>query len=68
MTIPNMLLNVPTAAPETRFFSGDWGSLESNILRKEIKKEEDKFDLILTSETIYNIENQSKLISIFKTN
>ena len=33
---------------------------------KEIISEEDKFDLILTSETIYNEENQSKLVSIFK--
>ena len=28
--------------------------------------EEGKFDLILTSETIYNTSNQHKLISIFK--
>lgn len=49
-----------------RFFSGDWGSLASDILSTEITKEEDKYDLILTSETIYNVANHSKLISIFK--
>jgi len=65
VTIPNMLLNVPEEASETRFFSGDWGDF-GNILEKELKKEEDKFDLILTSETIYNIENQEKLVNIFR--
>ena len=67
ITIPNVLLNVPaTEVKETRFFSGDWQSLEENFLRKEITEESAKFDLILTSETIYNQENQSKLVSIFK--
>jgi len=65
VTIPNTLLNVPSDPLETRFFSGDWGTLETNILEKEIKNENEKFDLILTSETIYNVENQSKLVSIF---
>ena len=45
-----------------RFFSGDWSDLEKNFLAKENKK----FDLILTSETIYNVDNQSKLVSIFQ--
>ena len=67
ITIPNVLLNVPsTEKTVTRFFSGDWQSLEENFLRKEITEESAKFDLILTSETIYNEENQSKLVSIFK--
>lgn len=48
-----------------RFFSGDWASLEG-LLSSELKEEEEKFDLILTSETIYNVDNQPKLISIFK--
>ena len=46
-----------------RFFCGDWGSL-AKLLSEELGKE--KFDLILTSETIYNLENQPKLVSIFK--
>ena len=64
ITIPNTLLNSPSG--KARFFSGDWRSFEDNFLAKEIISEEDKFDLILTSETIYNEENQSKLVSIFK--
>ena len=67
ITIPNVLLNVPAGEKTvTRFFSGDWRSLEENFLSKEIVAESLKFDLILTSETIYNVENQPKLVSIFK--
>ena len=71
MTIPNTILNTSSSdddkiKPETRFFSGDWTSLEREFLSREIISEEQKFDLILTSETIYNTENQSKLVSIFK--
>ena len=71
LTIPNALLNLPSSpgssdsdavAEKCRFFSGDWSDLEENFLAKENKK----FDLILTSETIYNVDNQSKLVSIFK--
>jgi hypothetical protein len=70
--MPNVLLNIPMTTmtnsgdspspPETRFFAGDWASLLTNILGKENRK----YDLILTSETIYNIDNQAKLIAIFK--
>ena len=49
----------------SRFFSGDWGSLEK-LLLAEIVNEESKFDLILTSETIYNKDNQTKLVNMFK--
>ena len=71
MTIPNTILNTSSSdddkiKPETRFFSGDWTSLGQEFLSREIISEEQKFDLILTSETIYNTENQSKLVSIFK--
>ena len=67
ITIPNVLLNIPSDKKTvTRFFSGDWRSFEENFLSKEITDESLKFDLILTSETIYNVENQSKLVSIFK--
>ena len=69
LTIPNVLLNVPNAPedggsggvvrPECRFFSGAWGSLEEILPTS-------KYDLILTSETIYNLENQSTLLSLFQ--
>ena len=48
-----------------RFFAGDWKSFEE-LVAPEMLREETKFDLILTSETIYNMKNQHKLISIFK--
>lgn len=68
LTIPNVLLNAPKEGegstedgvrPECRFFSGDWRSLEE-ILPSS------KYDLILTSETIYNLENQETLLSLFQ--
>jgi len=65
ITMPNTLLNVPKNPAKTRFFAGDWESFEE-IVSPEIFGEEEKFDLILTSETIYNTSNQHKLISIFK--
>jgi len=52
----------PVEEKNCRFLSGDWSDLEKNFLAKENKK----FDLILTSETIYNVDNQSKLVSIFQ--
>jgi len=68
ITIPNLLLNTPETTDQIRhrFFSGDWRSFETNILKKELNSEEMKFDTILTSETIYNQDNQEKLVSIFK--
>ena len=68
LTIPNVLLNAPTeeegssgggVRPECRFFSGDWKSLEEILPLS-------KYDLILTSETIYNLENQGTLLSLFQ--
>jgi len=65
ITMPNTLLNVPKDPAKTRFFAGDWKSFEQ-LVAPEMFREEGKFDLILTSETIYNTKNQHKLISIFK--
>ncbi len=77
LTMPNVLLNVPTTTetddgtsptpPETRFFAGDWAALDTDILAPCcMDNEAKKYDLILTSETIYNVDNQAKLIAIFK--
>ena len=53
ITIPNVLLNKETSHEvEMKFFAGDWGCLPSLL---------DTYDVILTSETIYNPENYSKL-------
>nr|SVE94460.1 EOG090X0C09 [Simocephalus serrulatus] len=58
VTIPNVILNEPkNAKGKTKFFAGDWGSLITKL---------DSYDVILTSETIYNPENYSKLLSIFE--
>ena len=60
ITIPNAALN--TSETKTRFFSGDW----TDFLAK-MNQESTKYDLILTSETIYEVANYSKLIDIFDT-
>jgi predicted nicotinamide N-methyase len=64
ITIPNVLLNAPNvdddAAAESRFLSGDWLPVETMLLAQKRK-----YDLILTSETIYNTANHKKLISLF---
>jgi len=66
ITMANCELNAEDWQKNSRFFSGDWASLENEIFSKEIADESLKFDMILTSETIYNTTNHEKLISIFK--
>nr|SVE71271.1 EOG090X0C09 [Daphnia similis]SVE71903.1 EOG090X0C09 [Daphnia similis] len=57
-TIPNVILNNnPDVNSKTKFFAGDWGSLHHKLK---------SYDIILTSETIYNPENYRKLIKIFE--
>ena len=51
--------------PDTRFFSGDWRSFVQ-LLHKESPAKEEKYDCILTSETIYNADNHTKLLDVFK--
>lgn len=58
-----MLLNFEDNRNEmmekTKFYSGDWTSYDRLT-------PDDKFDLIFTSETIYNPDNYLKLINLFK--
>nr|SVE75347.1 EOG090X0C09 [Daphnia dolichocephala] len=56
-TIPNVILNNPDVNGKVKFFAGDWGSLHHKL---------HSYDIILTSETIYNPENYTKLIGIFE--
>lgn len=42
-----------------KFYSGDWASFNNKLPDKEL------FDIILTSETIYNTNNYDKLIDLF---
>lgn len=64
ITIPNVLVNTKSISKlkeKCRFYSGDW----SNYISKTANDE--KFDFILTSETIYNVQNYEKLIECIKT-
>lgn len=44
-----------------KFYAGDWAKFI------DATKDDTKYDLILTSETIYNAENYGKLLNVFKT-
>ncbi|XP_049794196.1 histidine protein methyltransferase 1 homolog [Schistocerca nitens] len=66
VTIQNIMLNFPHKEWKNklnlcRFFSGDWESF-----LQLVKEEGQKYDIILSSETIYNPQNQQKLCSVFK--
>ncbi|EDW29191.1 GL18544 [Drosophila persimilis] len=71
ITIPNVMLNVQLDLSDdnklefleenTSFYSGDWSNFALLTLDTE------KYDMILTSETIYNIENQQKLLDTFNS-
>jgi len=63
ITIPNYLANIGDRNDlncKTHFISGPW-----DTFCKSISKYEKAFDLILTSETIYNTSHYSSLIEIF---
>lgn len=47
-----------------RFFAGDWESF--NDLLAPGLNENNKFDYIFTSETIYNVDSYPKICNIFK--
>ncbi|KAJ1971687.1 hypothetical protein H4R35_005115 [Dimargaris xerosporica] len=51
-------------AQRCRFFAGDWAHLASHL---NIPSEADKYDLILTSETIYSHTSQAKLYTLIRS-
>lgn len=57
-TIPNVAKNCVQS--NVKFFSGDWGSFHDCHLLKDVC-----YDYILSSETLYNTKNYSKLYKIF---
>lgn len=64
ITVPNVLANLKSIdrlKEKCRFYCGDWSNYIENTDRSE------QFDYILTSETIYNIENYQKIINIIRT-
>lgn len=68
--MPNVLLNfedtlnddekMDLLQTESNFYAGDWSNFA------ELTKNVEKYDIILASETIYNIENQEKLLETFR--
>ncbi|XP_063974620.1 histidine protein methyltransferase 1 homolog [Diachasmimorpha longicaudata] len=67
VTIPNVLLN--STAQESlekkcKFFSGDWAAFTD--LFSEKSSRDGKYDVIVSSETIYNSDNHEKLYQVFK--
>ena len=63
VTIPNYLVNTqshPTLKCQPKFISGPWETMCNSIV-----DEKERFDLILTSETIYNTSHYSHLLEIF---
>lgn len=72
LTIPNVLLN--TSCGEScpsitrthyKFLSGDWKSIQM-LCELEWQQESNKFDVVLTSETIYNPANHNHLYQLIK--
>ncbi|XP_022096783.1 histidine protein methyltransferase 1 homolog isoform X2 [Acanthaster planci] len=66
MTIPNVALNQSDKAPtsqDLRFFSGDWSLVQEKIVSAH---PDAKYDVILTSETIYSLESHDKLYKILR--
>lgn len=64
VTIPNAYINSenwPDTKNKCEFYSGDWASFVDLF-----DGDNDTYDVILTSETIYNPENHEKLFSVFK--
>ena len=66
VTIPNVLINTmdrKSTLERCEFFCGDWES----FTRLNVSNDEaGKYDLIFTSETIYNPDNHRKLYEVFK--
>ncbi len=75
LTTPNLLINLvanklpniddvnQTIKSRCGFFSGDWSEFESLIEQSHTSH---LYDIILTSETIYSMESQNKLLQIFE--
>ncbi|KAH9518380.1 Histidine protein methyltransferase 1 [Bulinus truncatus] len=60
LTQPNVRRNISTE--QCHYFAGDWGSFNQIAVENNLK-----YDVILTAETIYNPDNYSKILNIFKS-
>ncbi|CAL7950368.1 unnamed protein product [Xylocopa violacea] len=68
VTIPNVSLNFDdreSVLERCQFFCGDWESF-TKLNSSTDENELTKYDLIFTSETIYNPDNHKKLYEVFK--
>ncbi|XP_033323375.2 histidine protein methyltransferase 1 homolog isoform X1 [Megalopta genalis] len=68
VTIPNVLLNSEdrkNILHRCEFFCGDWESF-TKLNESDNESHVTKYDLIFTSETIYNPDNHRKLYNVFK--
>lgn len=64
-TIPNVLANITKQPmPSITFFSGDWTNLVTYINPDDHLAQ--KYDIVLTSETIYCVDSQPKLLELIK--
>lgn len=65
LTIPNVVLNSDeTRLNDCRFFSGDWESLEKLLFQPTEENADVRYDMILTSETIYSPASYKKLHNV----
>lgn len=69
LTIKNVMLNINKQTNDIskscRFFAGDWKAISDHFCENYFDCP--KYDVILTSETIYNPENQQKLLQLMKS-
>ncbi|CAH2015771.1 unnamed protein product [Acanthoscelides obtectus] len=63
-TIPNVLVNNKGLLERSKFYSGDWESF-ANLIGDSLTEDE-KFDYIFTSETLYNVQSYPKIHKVFK--
>ncbi|CAG8475277.1 8391_t:CDS:2 [Paraglomus brasilianum] len=61
--IPDSSNLLEKVTERSKFFSGDWSGLKDVL---DMKSNSDKYDIILTSETIYNISSMPKLYNVIK--
>ena len=63
LTIPIVMRNIEradsTCSNNSRFFAGDWGTLREVL--------DETYDVVLTSETIYSVENMPRLLGCIKS-
>ncbi|XP_038044698.1 histidine protein methyltransferase 1 homolog [Patiria miniata] len=66
MTIPSVVLNRSQDGPtnqDLRFFAGDWSLVQQKLISSN---PDTKYDIILTSETIYSVDSHDKLYQILR--